>query len=109
MDPYRTNKLNQSILEVLSQLLTVSVKDPRVGMVTINDVEVSKDLGHAKVFFSVLGNESDAQASARRRSSSSAGVASSSAGPPICHVVNCASGRAIKTITGSSIWRISQP
>ena len=35
MDPYRTNKLNQSILEVLSQLLQVSVKDPRVGFVTL--------------------------------------------------------------------------
>ena len=40
MEPYRTNKLNQSILEVLSQLLQVSVKDPRVGFVTLKGVKL---------------------------------------------------------------------
>ena len=43
MDPYRTNKLNQSILEVLSKLLHVSVKDPRVGFVTLNAVKLNRD------------------------------------------------------------------
>ena len=59
MDPYRTNRLNQSILEVLSQMLQVSVKDPRVGFVTINSVELNRDHSVARVFWSVLGDDED--------------------------------------------------
>lgn len=59
MDPYRTNRLNQSILEVVSQMLQVSVKDPRVGFVTINSVELNRDHSVAKIFWSVLGDEED--------------------------------------------------
>lgn len=59
MDPYRTNRLNQSILEVLSRMLQVSVKDPRVGFVTINSVELNRDHSVARVFWSVLGDEED--------------------------------------------------
>jgi len=63
MDPYRTNKLNQSILEVLSQLLQASVKDPRVGFVTLNAVKLNRDHSVAKVFFSVMGDEEDRKTS----------------------------------------------
>ncbi|MCK9996304.1 MAG: 30S ribosome-binding factor RbfA, partial [Candidatus Krumholzibacteria bacterium] len=59
MDPYRTNKLNQSILEVLSKLLHVSVKDPRVGFVTLNAVKLNRDHSVAQVFYSVMGDEED--------------------------------------------------
>ncbi len=59
MDPYRTNKLNQSILEVLSQLLQVSVKDPRVGFVTLNGVKLNRDHSVAEVFYSVMGDDED--------------------------------------------------
>ncbi|WP_068141745.1 30S ribosome-binding factor RbfA [Limnochorda pilosa] len=34
-----------------------NLKDPRVGFVTVTDVEVSNDLSHVKVFFSVYGDE----------------------------------------------------
>ncbi len=59
MDPYRANKLNQSILEVLSRMLQVSVKDPRVGFVTINAVEVNRDHSVAQIYWSVLGGDDD--------------------------------------------------
>ena len=59
MDPYRTNKLNQSILEVLSQLIQVSVKDPRVGFVTLNAVKLNRDHSVAQVFYSVIGDEEE--------------------------------------------------
>lgn len=59
MDPYRTNRLNQSIREVLSQMLQISVKDPRVGFVTINSVELNRDHSVARIFWSVLGDEED--------------------------------------------------
>ena len=59
MDPYRTNKLNQAILEVLSDLLQKSVKDPRVGFVTLNGVKLNRDHSVAQVFWSVLGDDED--------------------------------------------------
>ena len=59
MDPYRTNKLNQSILEVLSKLLQVSVKDPRVGFVTLKGVKLNRDHSVAQVYYSVIGDEED--------------------------------------------------
>lgn len=63
MDPYRTNRLNQSILEVLSDLLQTAVKDPRVGFVTLNGVKLNRDHSVAEVFWSVLGEDDDVQTS----------------------------------------------
>ncbi len=59
MDPFRTNKKNQAILEVLSRLLQVSVKDPRVGFVTINSVKLNRDHSVAQIFWSTLGDDDD--------------------------------------------------
>jgi ribosome-binding factor A len=56
---YRKERLNESIKELLSELILSRVKDPRVGLVTITGVEVSADLDTAKVFYSVLGEEED--------------------------------------------------
>jgi ribosome-binding factor A len=39
----------------LAELLRGEVKDPRLGMVTVSDVEVTRDLSVAKVFVSFLG------------------------------------------------------
>ncbi len=63
MDPYRTNKQNQAILEVLSQLIQSSVKDPRVGFVTLNQVKLNRDHSVAEVFFSVMGDEEERKTS----------------------------------------------
>lgn len=41
----------------LSGLLQREIRDPRVGMVTITSVDVSPDLSHAKVYFTMLGKE----------------------------------------------------
>jgi ribosome-binding factor A len=37
----------------LSELIRLELRDPRVGMVTITSVDVSPDLSHAKVFFTI--------------------------------------------------------
>lgn len=47
------------ILREIADLLMRKVKDPRVKGITITGVFVSKDLRHAKVYFSVIGDESD--------------------------------------------------
>jgi ribosome-binding factor A len=54
---YRIERINETIKEVLSELLLSAIKDPRVGMVTITAVRVSSDLSSAKVHYSVMGNE----------------------------------------------------
>ena len=61
MQGKRLERVNQLIKEEISTVLQRELKDPRVGMVTINAVEVTPDYAHAKVFFSVLtGNPDEA-------------------------------------------------
>lgn len=53
----RPQKLGDLIQRELSDLLKREVRDPRVGMITITSVDVSPDLSHAKIFFTVLEEE----------------------------------------------------
>lgn len=46
----RTDRLADEIQRILAHLLQFEVRDPRIGMVNINDVEVSRDLANARVF-----------------------------------------------------------
>jgi ribosome-binding factor A len=43
----------------LSELIQRELKDPRLGMITLTEVRISKDLSHAKVYYSVLGGQPD--------------------------------------------------
>lgn len=43
-------------------MIQQEMRDPRVGMVSITDVEVSRDLSHAKVFCTVLGKDTEEEA-----------------------------------------------
>ena len=52
--PNRGFRVADQIQRDLAELIAREVKDPRVGMVTLNAVEVTPDYAHAKVFFSVL-------------------------------------------------------
>lgn len=61
----RTERLGSQLQRELSLLLRDAVKDPRLGMVTVQEVRVVRDLSHAKVFFTVMGGELDVVASAR--------------------------------------------
>ena len=51
--PNRSFRVADQIQRDLAELIR-DLKDPRVGMLTINAVEVSPDYAHAKVFFSLL-------------------------------------------------------
>jgi ribosome-binding factor A len=53
----RTRRVGEQMQRELAALIRDGVKDPRVGMVTVSAVEVTRDLAHAKVFISVLGDE----------------------------------------------------
>lgn len=52
--PNRGFRVADQIQRDLAELISRELKDPRVGMVTINAVEVTPDYAHAKVFFSLL-------------------------------------------------------
>ena len=55
--PNRGFRVADQIQRDLAELIARELKDPRVGMVTIQAVEVTPDYSHAKVFFSVLGSD----------------------------------------------------
>ncbi len=57
--PHRGYRIADQIRRDLSELIARELKDPRVGMVTLNAVEVSPDYAHAKVFFSVLSGKAE--------------------------------------------------
>ncbi|MHC6223942.1 30S ribosome-binding factor RbfA [Pseudomonas sp. X10] len=50
----RTQRIGDQMQRELAELIRREVKDPRVGLVTITAVDVSRDLGHAKVFITVM-------------------------------------------------------
>lgn len=56
--PNRAFQIADQIQRDLAELIR-EVKDPRLGMITINAVEVTPDYAHAKVFFSVLVGDPD--------------------------------------------------
>ena len=56
-DTSRPHRVAEQIQRELAELVQLEVKDPRVGMVTLTGVEVSNDYAHAKVFFSLLGDQ----------------------------------------------------
>jgi ribosome-binding factor A len=52
--PNRALKVADQIQRDLVELIARELKDPRVGMITLQSVEVSPDYAHAKVYYSVL-------------------------------------------------------
>ena len=57
----RMEKVNNQLRREIAAIILRDVNDPRVEFVTITHVDVSKDLRNAKVFYSVLGDESNAE------------------------------------------------
>lgn len=57
MGKIRANRVAEEMKKEISDIIAHKIKDPRVGFVTITDVEVTGDLQQATVFFSVLGDE----------------------------------------------------
>lgn len=53
----RMRRVDEAVREVLSDAISTDLKDPRVGFVTVTAVKTSRDLRHARVYVSVLGDE----------------------------------------------------
>jgi len=54
---HRANRVGEQMKKELSDIIGRKIKDPRIGFVTVTDVQVTGDLQQAKVFISVLGDE----------------------------------------------------
>ena len=58
----RTQRVGEIIKEEISAMIAKDLKDPRIGFVTITDVDVSGDLRYADVYITVLGKKSEREA-----------------------------------------------
>ena len=58
----RIDRVRQELRHQISLIVQQELNDPRIGFVTITNVTVTADLQHARVFFSILGDESSAEA-----------------------------------------------
>ena len=63
MQSKRLDRVNQLVKEEISIILQRELKDPRLGFVTVTEVDTAKDLRQAKVFVSVLGGDEQWKAS----------------------------------------------
>lgn len=55
----RAQRVAQEIKKEIAVILQREVKDPRIGMVTVSDVELSKDLAYAKVYVTFLFDQDE--------------------------------------------------
>ncbi|MES2625844.1 MAG: 30S ribosome-binding factor RbfA [Pseudomonadota bacterium] len=55
----RMGRIGDLLKQELAQLIQGELRDPRLGMISVMDVKVAKDLAHANVFITVLGAEVD--------------------------------------------------
>ena len=55
----RSERVSDAIQQEVSVLICDSIRDPRVGMVSVTDVEVSRDLAYAKVHVTFVGEKSE--------------------------------------------------
>lgn len=54
---HRVNRVGEQMKKELGDIISRKIKDPRIGFVTVTDVEVTGDLQQAKVYISVLGDD----------------------------------------------------
>ncbi len=53
----RIEKLQELIKQEVGKMLLYDIKDPRIGFVTVTEVEMTGDLREAKIFVSIMGND----------------------------------------------------
>jgi len=63
MNYRRAERLNSLMRDEISDIIRGTIKDPRIGFVTVTRVEVTDDLKFAKVYISVLGDEAEKEKS----------------------------------------------
>ena len=64
MSTARLARIADQIQRELAELVRLELRDPRVKLVTLTGVELSRDQSHARIFFTTLGPREDAEACA---------------------------------------------
>jgi ribosome-binding factor A len=59
----RNIRFAELLKQEISRILRTEVSDPRIGFVSITDIDVSPDIKNAKIYVSVMGNETEKKAS----------------------------------------------
>ena len=54
---FRSDRVSDAIQRLLGQIIPQEVRDPRVGMVNINQVTVSRDMAYAKIYVTFVGDD----------------------------------------------------
>jgi ribosome-binding factor A len=54
---HRNQRVADQIQRDLAELIPREIRDPKVGLITLQAVELTTDMAHAKIFFTVLGAE----------------------------------------------------
>ena len=68
MTSHRPGRVGEHIREVLARLLREEVRDPRIGFVTVTDVDLAPDFKSARVYVSMLGDDTEETLFALNRS-----------------------------------------
>ncbi len=61
-DYSRQQRVADTLRRDIASFIQREMRDPRIGMVMVNDVEVSRDLAHARVFVTIMGKDDAVQA-----------------------------------------------
>lgn len=60
----RTDRVGDALQRSISQFIQQEIRDPRIGMVNVNDVTVTRDFAYAKIFVTFVGRETDEECKA---------------------------------------------
>lgn len=61
---HRTERVSEQLRSEISSVLRLEMKDPRVQLASVSRLELTRDLSHAEVYISVLGDDQDARTAA---------------------------------------------
>lgn len=76
----RTDRLNSLLKEVISDVIHKEVKNPKISpLLTITRVDISKDLHHAKVYVSIIGEQTEVKQTMQELGKSSGFISQASA------------------------------
>lgn len=67
----RQERIQEQLIQELSEMIRRDLRDPRLGFVTLTGAEITRDLRHAKVFVSVMGDEAAQKQSLKALTSAS--------------------------------------
>jgi len=74
MQGSRAERIADQVKELVAQLLSFEVKDPRIGLITVTHVTLTGDLGMARVYYTIVGDDVERARTARALDRASAFV-----------------------------------